>query len=227
MACHVFSHGTVIALTMVIPARRNFGMPTITLDRRFIRWDSEDASAVDVHVRFGSDRSSYDWSEVLKYHRVVILAEAGSGKTEELRDRARVLTEAQKLAFYATVQDLGRDGLDGALGSAHKSCLADWRRSDQPGWFFIDSVDEARLDNIRLETALRKLADGIDVAPRRAHVVLSSRITDWQFRADLDKLSTYLPVPAEPPELATPSPEKSPRASAAWRTSARQAEGAC
>jgi hypothetical protein len=182
-------------------------MPTFALNRRFIRWDSEDASAVDMHVMFGSDRSSYDWSQVLEHHRVVILAEAGSGKTEELRERARLLTESQKFAFYATVQDVGRDGLDLALSSAHRSRLADWRRSDQAGWFFVDSVDEARLDNIRLETALRKLADGIEAAPRRAHVVLSSRITDWQFRADLDKLSTYLPVPAEPSALPPPSPQ--------------------
>lgn len=182
-------------------------MPTIALNRRFIRWDSEDASAVDMHVMFGSDRSSYDWSQVLEHHRVVILAEAGSGKTEELRARAHLLTESQEFAFYATVQDVGRDGLDLALSSAHRARLADWRRSDRLGWFFVDSVDEARLDNIRLETALRKLADGIDAAPRRAHVVFSSRITDWQFRADLDKLSTFLPVPAEPSELPPPSPE--------------------
>ena len=63
-------------------------------------------------------------------------------------------------------------------------------------------MDEAKLDNIRLETAFRKLAHGIEGADGRAHVVLSGRYTDWEFRADLSRLERALPVPkpvARPP----------------------------
>ncbi|HME21397.1 MAG TPA: hypothetical protein VKI44_08625 [Acetobacteraceae bacterium] len=183
-------------------------MTTIDLDRRFVPWDDKDGSAIDAYAMSGWSRYSDDWPNLLKKRRVVILAEAGSGKTEELRERARLLTQAGQFAFYATVQDVGDDGLDGALRQADQVRLGDWRVSDQPAWFFVDSVDEARLDNIRLDRALRKLGDGIDVASRRAHVVLSSRITDWQSRADLKTFAELLPVPPERPAPGPPSPDE-------------------
>ena len=181
-------------------------MTMIDLDRRFLLWDDKDESAIDAYAMSGWSRYSDDWPNLLKKRRVVILAEAGSGKTEELRERARLLTQAGQFAFYATVQDVGADGLDGALRQADRVRLDDWRVSDQPAWFLIDSVDEARLDNIRLDRALRKLCDGIYVAPRRGHVVLSSRITDWQSRADFTTFAELLPVPPERPAPGPPSP---------------------
>jgi hypothetical protein len=71
---------------------------------------------------------------------VVILAEAGGGKTEELRDQCWRQKDAGEFAFYATVQDAARDGLSEALSPAERPTLDEWRRSDRPGWFFIDSV---------------------------------------------------------------------------------------
>ena len=183
-------------------------MATIDLDRRFVPWDDRDGSAIDAYAMSGWSRYSDDWPSLLKKPRVVVLAEAGSGKTEELCEQARLLTQAGQFAFYATVQDVGDDGLDPALRQADRVRLEDWRVSDQPAWFFIDSVDEARLNNIRLDRALRKLGDGIDVAPRRAHVVLSSRITDWQSRADLKTFAKLLPVAPERPAPGPPSPDE-------------------
>ncbi len=144
------------------------------------------------------------WDELLAIRRVVILAEAGSGKTEELRERARLLLAAGKFAFYATVQDVGRDGLESALRLADRRSLHDWRASDEPGWFFVDSIDEAKLDNIRLDRALRQLADGIAGAEGRAHVVLSGRHTDWEFTRDARRLNDELPIPIA--NLAEPLP---------------------
>ena len=120
-------------------------MTTIDLDRRFVPWDNKDGSAIDAYAMSGWSRYSDDWPNLLKRRRVVILAEAGSGKTEELRERARLLAQAGQFAFCTTVQDVGDDGLDGALRQADRVRIEDWRVSDQPAWFFIDSVDEARL----------------------------------------------------------------------------------
>lgn len=145
------------------------------------------------------------WDDLLKRHRVVLLAEAGSGKTEEMRERARLLNAAGSIAFYATVQDVGRLGLDGALSVADRSRLSAWRSSGQPATFLIDSIDEAKLDGVRLERALRNLADGVYGAEGRAFIVLSGRHTDWQFRHDLRRLNDILPVPLpEAPQAPTP-----------------------
>lgn len=151
----------------------------------------------------GLSEDMHGWDELLAKRRVVILAEAGSGKTEELRERVRLQLAAGKFAFYATVQDVGRDGLESALRRADRGGLQDWRASNEPGWFFVDSIDEAKLENIRLDRALRRLADGIAGAEGRAHVVLSGRHTDWEFARDARRLNDELPIPianpAEPP----------------------------
>jgi len=147
------------------------------------------------------------WPELLPKHRVVILAEAGSGKTEELMEQTRLQTAAGKFAFYATVQDVGRDGLESALRPPDRERLNAWRSNDEPGWFFIDSIDEAKLDNIRLERALRQIANGIAGGEGRAHIVLSGRHTDWEFARDARRLNDELPLPRESPAAPVPSLE--------------------
>lgn len=174
-------------------------MTTVALDRRFYEWH-EDADGF-AHSRYraaaGLSDGMLGWSDLLKKRRVVILAEAGSGKTEELKEQARLQTAAGKFAFFATVQDVGRDGLENALRLADRERLNAWRSSSEPGWFFIDSIDEAKLDNIRLERALRQIANGIVHRAGSAHIVLSGRHTDWEFARDARRLNEELPLPRE------------------------------
>jgi len=74
-----------------------------------------------------------------------------------------------------------------------------WReRSDESAWFFVDSVDEAKVSGVRLDKALRRIADGFAGGERRARVILSGRLTDWEFRRDLGRLNEDLAVPKDP-----------------------------
>lgn len=181
-------------------------MITVALDRRFYEW-SEDVDAF-THSRYreaaGLSDGMLGWTDLLAKRRVVILAEAGSGKTEELIEQARLKTAAGKFAFYATVQDVGRDGLESAVRTSDRERLNAWRSSSEPGWFFIDSIDEAKLDNIRLERSLRQIANGIVGGEGRAHIVLSGRHTDWEFARDARLLNEQLPLPLE--SVAAPVP---------------------
>ena len=172
------------------------GLSIIPLDRRFFEWRSEGdhLSDPDALSRFGLSDSAKAWDEILKRRRVVILAEAGSGKSEELKNQQRVLAGEGKFSFYATVEDVAREGLDLALLEEGRPRLANWRSSEEPAWFFIDSIDEAKIDGIRLDRALGKIADGIRNAEGRAHIVLSGRHTDWEFRRDLKRLEELLPL---------------------------------
>jgi hypothetical protein len=178
---------------------------TIRLDRQFEEWSEEEPSDPEIRSLFRHSDRALTWGDLLKKPRVVVLAEAGSGKTEELKDQCELQKEAGEFAFYATVQDTGRDGLSEALSPAERPTLDEWRRSDRPGWFFIDSVDEAKLDGIRLDRALRKLAAAIHGAEGRAHVILSGRLTDWEFTRDLQRIQKELPVATKraPPPLLT------------------------
>ncbi len=170
-------------------------MPFIQLNRQFVAWDDKDPAEADTRFLMGRLNGSLDWPVLLEKHRVVILAEAGSGKSEELTARAELQRNAGNYAFCTTVQEVAVDGLPGCLGAEDREQFETWKASQSPAWIFVDSVDEAKLDNIRLENAFRKLADGIDGAARRARVVLSSRYTDWEFRADLSRMARALPVP--------------------------------
>lgn len=180
-------------------------MRTIPLNRRFVEWRDEAVEPSALWWRFALSDSLLKWSDLQARRRVVLLAEAGSGKTVELAYQAKQLSADGKFAFYATVQDVGHEGLDGALRSIDQKRLYTWRESDQPAWFFIDSIDEAKLDNIRLDKALRQLANGIDGQEHRAFIVLSGRYTDWEFARDARRFHDELPVPSDEPEKPSPS----------------------
>lgn len=182
-------------------------MITVPLNRRFYEWRQDALDGSRYHAAAGLSDGMLGWAELLAKRRVVILAEAGSGKTEELSEQARLQSATGKFAFYATVQDVGRDGLDKALRPADRPRLDDWRASNEPGWFFIDSIDEAKLDNMRLERALRQLAAGIIGGEGRAHVVLSGCHTDWEFARDARRLNEELPLPRQNPAEPLPSLE--------------------
>ena len=100
------------------------------------------------------------------------------------------------------------EALSSALGPADRSRLAEWLDSEQDAWFFIDSVDEAKQSGVKLRAALRAIAVGIAGAERRAHIVLSSRYTDWQFRRDLAHLNEELPIPADQVLPSPPTPNE-------------------
>lgn len=147
-------------------------MDSIELHRRFHVWDKDStAEPVRWWPRYADGLLA--WSDILQRRRVVILAEAGSGKSVELERQADLLTRQGKLAFHATLQEVAQAGLDDALGIAGSARLQQWRECDEPAWFFIDSIDEAKLEKIRLDNALRKIADGILGHEDRAFIVLS------------------------------------------------------
>ena len=58
----------------------------------------------------GLDDGALGWEDLLAKRRVVILAEAGSGKSTELAERYRLVAANRQFSFLATVQDVGQDG---------------------------------------------------------------------------------------------------------------------
>jgi hypothetical protein len=166
----------------------------VALNRRFFEWHERAPVDPSLRVRYGSSYGSLGWDDLLAKRRVVVLAEAGSGKTAEMAEQVRMLQQAGRIAFFGTVEDVGVDGLDGALTANDRAYLEAWRQSNDKAWFFIDSVDEAKLNKVSIDRALRRLSDGLAGAQRRAHVVLSSRHTDWEFERDLKRFKSLIPI---------------------------------
>ena len=175
----------------------------IALNRRFVEWREPNAPDPDLRFRFILPGRELAWSNLLAMRRVVILAEAGSGKSVEMEEQARLQAEAGRLVFCATVEDVGNDGLECSLSVPDRAKLATWRTSNEPAWFFIDAVDEAKQIGMRLGKAIRRLGDGIAGAEEAAHIVLFGRITDWEFRRDLACLKDGLAIPND---LVLPPP---------------------
>jgi hypothetical protein len=181
---------------------------TVELNRRFVRCGDDERSDPDLIAHSGRTAGTLGWDDLLAKRRVVFLAEAGSGKTTEMEARARALAAEGRAAFYATVEDVGRRGMEAALRHPDRAQLTAWRASEQDAWFFIDSVDEARNTGVKLRAALQAIAEAIAGAERRAHVVLSARYTDWRFRQDLALLKEELSIPSDQPLPLPPSPDE-------------------
>ena len=142
------------------------------------------------------------WDELLERPRVVVLAEAAAGKSAEFRARVDVLRQEKRNAFYVTVESLASYGLDGSLGREDAALLASWHQGSAPAWFFLDSVDEARLNHKGVEQALNRFARELGQSYDRARILLSCRGSIWTGKADLDLVRRTLRVPPPNPDKA-------------------------
>lgn len=152
-------------------------------------------SFTEIHRDSGAD-SETDWSHYLSRDqqpgweqieqrwRVVVLAAAGAGKTHEMRSRALHLRSQGQQVFFIRIEDIETRFDHGMEVGSAEECSA-WLAGTDPAWFFLDSVDEARLISPRaLHNAMRAFAQRIRPGLARAHIILSSRPYAWQDALD-------------------------------------------
>jgi len=135
------------------------------------------------------------WDDLLLHHRVVILADAGAGKTFEMRAQATALRNAGKRSFFLRIEDIS-DGLLSALDVGTGAEFEDWLAGTDDAYLFLDSVDEARLEHPRaFEKALRRVKDVLGGAHHRAHIYISSRPYAWRKDSDPALIERFFPFP--------------------------------
>lgn len=142
------------------------------------------------------------WSDLLEEPRVVVLSEAGSGKTAELRHVCRDLRQRAKRAFFLRIEHLAQD-FDAAFEEGTPEEFEDWMTSSEDGWLLLDSVDEARLKDPKdFERAIRKVGRKLSHVLQRTHVIITGRTDAWRPRTDLLICEEALPwtTPATEPE---------------------------
>jgi hypothetical protein len=175
-------------------------MDYVDLNRRFVEINEKEELDPDTYQSLAGLKSfGFLWEDLLKKSRVVILAEAGMGKTEELKAQTRKLRKDGKYAFFCRIEDLAEEGLVNSLDidpCQDEELFEDWQRSSQPGYFFLDSVDEARLNGQSFEKALRKLAKALGSSADSVFIFVTSRISDWQPETDLVTFNRLLPPPS-------------------------------
>ncbi|MBN1101960.1 MAG: ATP-binding protein [Deltaproteobacteria bacterium] len=143
-----------------------------------------------------------DWDTLLQSRCVIVLGEAGSGKTTEFREKARSLQQANKPASFCAIEDLADEGLEAALPdpSDVERFLA-WLSSEDQGIFFLDSIDEMRLKGHSLDKALRKLRHTLGGNLHRSRFAISCRVSDWQAEADRDTIESIVPAGSNEKQL--------------------------
>jgi hypothetical protein len=150
---------------------------------------------------------SAGWDELLQHPRVLLLAEAGSGKTAEMQGQATRLRAEGRPAFFVGLEALDRVPLSEILSCQENRDLDTWKSEGQsPAWFFLDAVDELKLTQGKLELSLNRFVRAIDGHLHRVHCVISSRPSDFR-RSDLATVQTKLPVVPSPPLPHTTSDE--------------------
>ena len=139
---------------------------------------------------------SFGWSNLLESKRVVLLAEAGSGKTKEMEEQAKRLVREGRFAFFVALDDLDRERVVHILSPDEEESFKRWRANGQEtAWFFLDAVDELKLTGGKLGRALNRLSKDLNGLLDRARVIISCRPSDWRPIADLDTVQNALPVP--------------------------------
>lgn len=176
--------------------------------RRFapIRPSSSDSDERQIQAILGL-RDFSTWEQIDKGYRSVIIAEAGAGKTFEMKARATYVEATGRPAFFIRIEDIENDFAD-AFEVGNPESFEQWLGSQTDAWFYLDSVDEARLENPRaFEKAIRRFSRAIKDAQHRAHVCVSSRPYAWRQKSDRALIQLYLPLPKPSSEKTGEDPQ--------------------
>ncbi|WP_457939807.1 hypothetical protein [Mesorhizobium sp. 10J20-29] len=150
---------------------------------------------LDLQQRISSGASK-TWTELCSEMRVVVLAEAGAGKTWEIRNLTQRLRHDGKVAFFVRLELLV-DNFDLAFEPGIYPEFQAWLAGQDEAWFLLDSVDEARLRHPGdFVVAIKRIAAALGAASARAHIVLTGRISAWRPATDLALCHEQLPHPS-------------------------------
>jgi hypothetical protein len=180
-------------------------MPPPALKRSFR--DLSDAEVGDIEKASMLARAglygNVGWEELLQSRRVLIVSEAGAGKTYECQAQQVTLWNAGEAAFYLDLATLSGSSVREMLIQDEENRFDAWLRSQsEVATFFLDSIDELKLTLGKFEQALKRFNKALAGQLGRARVITTTRPVP----IDRDLIAKYLPVP--------PSAETAPTAEA-------------
>ena len=169
----------------------------IDLDRHFRDLTRQEQESPELITSLNDTKFGSTWDKLLNSKRVLILAEAGSGKTSEMKARKKRLTYQGHFAFFIPIERLEKEGVHDYLSlesNEAKNFDAWLTASNPPAYFFLDAVDELKLTGGKLDICLGKVARALGSACNRAHIFVSCRPTDWRPLYDLAIFYEKLPI---------------------------------
>lgn len=138
-----------------------------------------------------TDRGKIDWSVLLESDRVLIVSEAGMGKTYECQRMQEQLWDEGRPAFFAELAVLGDATIEEGFDSDQLARFDAWQSAHtERAVFFLDSIDEAKLSPKVFERAVRSIARSLRGHLDRATIVITTR----PIAIDRQIIEKYLPV---------------------------------
>lgn len=184
----------------------------IDLDRQFSELSDYVGSSDSIKIDDAFFiRSNLHWPNLLQEHRVIILSEAGAGKTEEIRAIASRLRDEGKPAFFLRIESIV-DGFEFAFEVGTLEEFREWQASDDEAYLFLDSIDEAKLrDPGDFRRAVTRVAGELRSQFQRTRLFITSRPSAWRPASDLQLCKTRFPFdpPKEPPAKITDDDDQS------------------
>jgi len=135
------------------------------------------------------------WDELLESERILIVSEAGAGKTYECRQQRNDLWEAGEPAFFIELAELSRNNLRDLISPEENRRLDAWLISQSDtATFFLDSIDELKLTLGSFRVALTKLSTALNGQFGRARIVITTRPTPIDQRLVREILPVNEPI---------------------------------
>ncbi|CAA0125656.1 Uncharacterised protein [BD1-7 clade bacterium] len=139
--------------------------------------------------------SSMTWESLLQSKRVLLISEAGTGKTHECREQAKRLWEAGEPSFFLELSTLASTDLRSMLDCDEENRLDVWLSSQsEVATFFLDSIDELKLSAGSFKLALNQLKKTIRDQLSRVRIIVTTRPITFDQRL----IRSLLPVPLSP-----------------------------
>jgi hypothetical protein len=156
----------------------------------------EDAS---LWARWGLLHGS-KWENLLTARRILIVSEAGAGKTYECRACQQRLWANGEPAFFLELATLSDKEMRAMLDPAEQARFDEWRRAQsETATFFLDSIDELKITQKSFEQALKSLGRACTGNMDRVRVVITTR----PIPVDRQLIERHLPIPPEKEADAT------------------------
>jgi hypothetical protein len=159
----------------------------IDLDRKFRDIAIENNQLEEFDYALLGLESGISWDDLYKDKIVVVRGTPGIGKTVEFKSNVKKLIQQDKYGFYIPLPTLAASNyLENILESTEANKrFDDWKKSDDEGFFFLDSLDEARLkSSFDFGVALRRIAQRLSSDATRSKIFISCRLNDWDESID-------------------------------------------
>ncbi len=160
--------------------------------------DVADIQSASTLARMGWS-GDFGWDELLKSSRILIVSEAGAGKTFECRGQQEALWFKGEPAFFLELAALSREDVKNLLSADEETRFNAWLRAQsETATFFLNSIDELGLTLGSFDQALKRLGKALAGQLGRARIVITTR----PIPVDQQIIQRHLPIPPTAAEVS-------------------------